>query len=119
MERDYAMGIVQREADRVLQLANTKGHDNDNGAGGESDGTQIAHLAARVPSCPEWDFAQLVQHLGNVYNWVGTIVEGRLLAPPGAEIAQRPDDMSATAWLADRLDRLLRALTEVPADAAV
>jgi uncharacterized protein (TIGR03083 family) len=101
MERDYTIGIVQREAERVLRLA---------------DGPS-ADLAAPVASCPEWDFAALLNHLGNVYNWAGTIVERRLLAPPGREIPPRPDGVSPQAWLADRLDRILAAFREVPDDA--
>jgi uncharacterized protein (TIGR03083 family) len=139
MERDYAIGIVQREAERVLQLANAgadadaSADNNDHGsadanvsadysanASADNNDNVGAGLTARVPSCPEWDFAELVKHLGNVYNWVGTIVEGRLPAPPsGADIPTRPDGMSAAAWLSDRLDRLLDALKEVPADAAM
>jgi uncharacterized protein (TIGR03083 family) len=101
MERDYAVGIVQREAERVLQLANSDGAD----------------LTAPVPSCPDWDFLQLVKHLGNVYNWAGTIVEGRLTAPPGPEMPRQPEGVSNMDWLSDRLDRILLALREVPEDA--
>jgi uncharacterized protein (TIGR03083 family) len=101
MERDYAIGMLQREAERVLQLANVDGADP----------------TAPVPSCPDWDFAELLKHLGNIYNWAGTIVEGRLSAPPGPELPRRPQGMSPEAWLADRLDRILAALRDVPDDA--
>jgi uncharacterized protein (TIGR03083 family) len=103
MERDDAITIVQREAGRVLELAN----------GGCAD------LSTPVPTCSEWDFAELLKHLGNVYNWAGTIVEGRLLAPPGPEIPRRPDGLSVNAWLGDRLERLLAALRAVPDDAVM
>jgi uncharacterized protein (TIGR03083 family) len=113
MERDYAIGIVQREAGRVLKLAHGKGDDGSAKAGGG------AGLGAPVPSCPEWDFANLVKHLGNAYNWAGTIVEGRLTAPPGPEIPRRPDGMGPADWLADRLDRLLVVFREVPEEATM
>jgi uncharacterized protein (TIGR03083 family) len=101
MERDYAVGILQREAERVLQLANVDGAD----------------LSAPVPSCPDWDFTGLLKHVGNVYNWAGTIVAGPLDAPPGPELPRRPDGMSPQDWLADRLDRILTVLRDVPDDA--
>jgi uncharacterized protein (TIGR03083 family) len=100
MERDYAVGIIQREAERVLQLANIEGAD----------------LTAPVPSCPDWDFLTLVRHLGNVYNWAGTIVEERLPAPPGPEMPRQPEAMSPVDWLSDRLDRILAVLRHVPED---
>jgi uncharacterized protein (TIGR03083 family) len=116
MERDYAIGIVQREAGRVLQLAQGKG---EGGGGKDQSAVGDAQLGLHVPSCPEWDFADLVKHLGNVYNWAGTIVEGRLPAPPGPEIPRRPDGMALSDWLEDRLDRLVTILREVPDDATM
>jgi len=103
MDRDRAISIVQREAGRVLELANASGGD----------------LAVPVPSCPDWDFAELVKHLGNVYNWVGTIVEGRLLAPPGPEMPRRTKETSPPDWMASRLDRLVGALRDAPGEELV
>lgn len=94
---------MNREAGRVLELATFAGAD----------------LAARVPSCPDWDFAELVKHLGNIYNWAATVVEGRLLAPPGPDIPRRPGAMGSPEWMADRLDRLVTALREAPRDALI
>lgn len=78
-----------------------------------------ADLAAPVPCCPGWDLEDVVIHLGRVYNWAGTIVVDRLLASPGRAIPQRPDTMSPTDWMADRLARLVGALRETPDDVAI
>jgi len=102
MERHHAISVLQREAGRVLQLA-----------------SDYDRLAAPVPSCPGWDLADVVKHLGNVYNWVATIVDGRLAAPPGPEIPRRPADMGPGDWMADRLDRVVSVLTSAPDDAVM
>jgi len=103
MERDYAIAVLQREARRVLALA-----------GGTADSEA---LGRPVPCCPGWSLADVVKHLGNVYNWAGTVVEGRLAQPPsGDAIPRRPEDMSAPEWMSDRLDRLVSVLAEVPGD---
>jgi uncharacterized protein (TIGR03083 family) len=103
MERDRAVAIVEREAGRLLALATAPGAD----------------LAAPVPSCPGWDLEDVVIHLGRVYNWAGTIVADGLLASPGGAIPQRPETMSPTDWMADRLARLVGALRETPNDVSI
>lgn len=103
MDRDKAIATVDREAARVLELA------------AASD-----NLASPVISCPGWDVDDLLKHLGNVYNWVGTIVEGRLQAPPSKSGTPRhPDATSSGEWMADRLIRLSKALREAPDDVLI
>ncbi|HEV2360101.1 MAG TPA: maleylpyruvate isomerase family mycothiol-dependent enzyme [Acidimicrobiales bacterium] len=73
-----------------------------------------------VPSCPEWDFEALVTHLARVYNFAGTIVVERLQGPPGpGDLPPQPDGMPVADYLTDRLERLVTALTEVPAEEPV
>ncbi len=101
MERDFALGVLEREAGRVLELA------------AEDDG----RLGLPAPSCPDWTLDDVVKHLGNVYNWAATIVDGRLLEPPVRDaLPRRPGQLASPDWMTDRLDRLIRALREVPAD---
>jgi uncharacterized protein (TIGR03083 family) len=106
MERDHAICVLEREARRILVLAGS-------GTGGDL-------LARSVPSCPDWTFGEVVKHLGNVYNWAGTVVEGRLSQPPRRDaLPRRPEHMSSPEWMSDRLDRLVVALSKVPEDADV
>src|ERR1700728_2339939 len=47
-----------------------------------SEGAALAdaadgHLERPVPSCPEWDVAQLVIHTGGVHRWVCQVVAAR------------------------------------------
>ena len=100
MDRDLALTRIEAEAGRFLELATAGGAD----------------LSAPVPSCPDWDLARLVLHLGDVYNWVGTIVGGALLEPP-ADLPRRPEGIDPPDWTADRLTRLLTALRDSPDDA--
>ncbi|MDA8264172.1 MAG: maleylpyruvate isomerase family mycothiol-dependent enzyme [Actinomycetota bacterium] len=103
MERTDAIAVINREGERVLELARMS---ND-------------ALAAPVPTCPGWDLGDLVKHLGNVYNWAGTVVAGCLQAPPGKDIERRPGGMSTPDWMADRLGRLTATLAATPSDALI
>ncbi|MHB1511485.1 MAG: maleylpyruvate isomerase family mycothiol-dependent enzyme [Acidimicrobiales bacterium] len=103
MERTEAIATINREGTRVLELA----------------GMSTDALAAPVPTCPGWNLDDLVEHLGNVYNWAGTIVAERLQTPPGPGIARRPKAMSSAAWMADRLSRLTATLAATPSDAMI
>lgn len=100
MDRDLAMREIEAQAGRFLELATATGAD----------------LSVPVPACPGWDFGRLVLHLGDVYNWAGTIVEGRLQESP-ADLPRRPKGINPPDWTADRLPRLLAALGDCPDDA--
>ena len=102
MNRDCAVGDLRREGTAIIQLA---------GAG---------DLDAAVPSCPGWTVAALLKHLGNVYNWAGTIVLEQLQdAPHRDRLPRRGDTETDLEWMSHRLDRLVAALDAVPADAVV
>ncbi len=104
MDRGLAVSGIERESARMLDLATAPGAD----------------LGARVPSCPDWDFDQLLGHLAGVFNWVGTIVELRSQGPPaGSEIPPRGKTTTSPEWLTSRRHRLLEALQSVPADALI
>jgi uncharacterized protein (TIGR03083 family) len=67
-----------------------------------------------VPSCPEWHVADLVAHVGRVWDWAATIVE---LGEP-AERPDSPDDLDQgpfLAWAAEQAGRITGVLgTAVP-----
>jgi uncharacterized protein (TIGR03083 family) len=54
-------------------------------------GARTAGLDARVPSCPEWDVAELLSHIGRIHRWVTAIVEeGGDSAATGGERSAEP-----------------------------
>ncbi|MER7133321.1 maleylpyruvate isomerase family mycothiol-dependent enzyme [Streptosporangium saharense] len=77
-----------------------------------------ADLAAPVPSCPEWNLAQLLRHVGHGHRWAETIVRTRASAPPPdtalrdlpADVPQDPAELDV--WLADGARRLAETLRE-------
>jgi hypothetical protein len=76
-----------------------------------------ADPTARVPSCPDWNAADLLWHLTEVQLFWGTIVRDRLTDPDAAEAARpdRPDDFVALLALFERATaELIDALTTTP-----
>jgi uncharacterized protein (TIGR03083 family) len=70
-----------------------------------------ADPAARVPSCPDWDAADLLWHLGEVQWFWGTVVAERLQSVDGLEPPPRPAAYDALAtFLEEQCDRLVAAL---------
>jgi uncharacterized protein (TIGR03083 family) len=75
---------------------------------------------AQVPTCPEWDTAALVGHVGGVHRWVAGMVESR-----AAERAQFPappagsDIDGLLDWFDEGAGNLLSALETVDPDDAV
>jgi uncharacterized protein (TIGR03083 family) len=73
--------------------------------------------SARVPTCPDWDAADLLWHLTEVQLFWGAIVRDRLSDPAAAEAAKpaRPDDFGALLTLFDHATvALLDALASTP-----
>lgn len=104
MERDYALAVLEREARRLLEVV----------------GSDDERLGLAVPCCPGWALADVVEHLGRVYNWAGTIVGDRLSEPPSRDtLPRRPEHVALPDWMADRLVRLVGALSDVPGDATM
>jgi uncharacterized protein (TIGR03083 family) len=76
-----------------------------------------ADRSARVPTCPDWDAADLLWHLTEVQLFWGAIVRERLSDPDAAEAAkpERPDDFRALLTLFDQATvALLDALASTP-----
>ena len=82
-----------------------------------------ADPAARVPSCPDWNVADLVWHLGEVHWFWSTDIEVRAKTHDDVEAAERPtrpDDYGELiAFGRSQADRMLRLLDENADDVAV
>lgn len=78
---------------------------------------------APVPTCPEWNLAQLFRHVGRGNRWSAQIVADRLDRPldprsvPGGKPPDDPD--AAIAWLHDSAQQLVDAVDATGADTAV
>ncbi|MFF9625160.1 maleylpyruvate isomerase family mycothiol-dependent enzyme [Streptomyces griseosporeus] len=82
-------------------------------------------LTARVPTCPGWNFGQLLRHVGGTHRWADTVVRTRATEPVPDTLVNEVfhyDDKDPAAlrdWLAEGARRLTDALTEAGPDARV
>jgi uncharacterized protein (TIGR03083 family) len=66
-------------------------------------------LAARVPGCPDWTLADLVEHLGGVQMfWAVAVTEASPSGPPSVDFESPTGDL--VGWSASCTSRLLDAL---------
>jgi uncharacterized protein (TIGR03083 family) len=81
-----------------------------------------ADLTVPVPSCPGWNVAQLLRHLGGGLRWAEEIVRTRPTGPPDdthfREVSDRPDP-GLGGWVAEAGRTLADALQEAGPDADV
>lgn len=97
MERDRYLTLLRADGD-VLAAAASK------------------DLAAHVPSCPEWDVAELVRHTSEVHRHKAAII--RAGGQPWDDRETGPEDPSEVlGWYREGLDDLIR-LFETTADDA-
>ena len=88
-----------------------------------SDGDLLAEAArgsldARVPSCPEWDMADLVRHTAQVHRNRTVLARlGNTEYPEGLAREPGPNDDGLLDWYREGLDGLISALREVGPDA--
>lgn len=84
-----------------------------------------ADLTASVPSCPDWNLAQLLRHLGAAHRWVEEIVRTRATAPPpDTALRVLPRDTTESpaqlaAWLTEGAELLAGALRSAGPDTAI
>jgi uncharacterized protein (TIGR03083 family) len=78
----------------------------------------VASLDVRVPSCPDWSFADLIWHLGRVQRfWASVIRAGSDGEPEFPPEAQGPSEAGELeAWFRTSTTELLAALDETPWD---
>nr|BFD94749.1 maleylpyruvate isomerase family mycothiol-dependent enzyme [Kitasatospora sp. Xyl93] len=91
------------------------------------EGTRLAEAAARtepsapVPTCPEWQSADLLRHIGSVHRWAAAIVSRGLRAPldeAGAQaaIGPLPPDAELLGWYREGHAALVDTLIAAPVD---
>lgn len=99
----YGQGLV----DQTAKFAETAGR---------------AAVDAQVPTCPEWNLRQLVEHLGQTTYWVAAIVQNRVSDPSQLPTSyeELPADPEAwTSWLTEGATRLAAACADAGSDAPV
>jgi uncharacterized protein (TIGR03083 family) len=69
-----------------------------------------------VPSCPGWDVAKLVLHVGLVHTWAGESVRRRTPEAVDFTKPRAPEGPSRVAWLRDATASLLEALATAAED---
>lgn len=75
-----------------------------------ADALAAAPLGARVPSCPDWDAADLAYHLGEVQDFWGNLVAQAPMGPDDLEETVRRPDGELVSFLRTRTAALLDAL---------
>ncbi|MFE1173583.1 maleylpyruvate isomerase family mycothiol-dependent enzyme [Streptomyces sp. NPDC058773] len=82
-------------------------------------------LTAAVPSCPDWNLAQLLRHLGEAHRWVEELVRTRATEPPpDTALRDLPRDTTETpaalaAWLTEGARLLADTLRAAGPDARI
>jgi uncharacterized protein (TIGR03083 family) len=74
-------------------------------------------LTQPVPSCPGWDLAAVVTHVGRAYRWVTEIVDTHAADEVRLDDVTGPDDTTdLVGWFEDALAALLETLTNETPD---
>jgi uncharacterized protein (TIGR03083 family) len=74
-------------------------------------GTAASGLDRPIPSCPDWDMAKLILHVGLVHTWAGECVRRR--ATEGVDrstLPRAPEGTARVAWLGAATASLIDAL---------
>ncbi len=104
MDRSTTLDSVDLESSRFL-LAISNG---------------VASLDTPVPSCPGWDVAQLVSHLGFIYSRVALVVGARRMGVPDRdELPAAPDGEARLGWFAEQRTAMLAAIENADDDTLV
>ncbi|MER8184739.1 maleylpyruvate isomerase family mycothiol-dependent enzyme [Kitasatospora sp. NPDC094015] len=76
-------------------------------------GAAAGSLALPVPTCPDWNVADLLFHTGEVFGFWRRIADGELAGPEGYQEPDRPADDELVAWYEDESARLAAVLEQV------
>ncbi len=96
-----AVARIQREAERIAQIADTHA------------------LDARVPGCPEWDVEALLRHQGRVHRWAGKTVRERLQSWLREDFVGPKEPAALVAWFREGAVQLVEALRGTPQSVAI
>jgi uncharacterized protein (TIGR03083 family) len=75
-------------------------------------------LEARVPSCPDWNVKELVEHTGTVHRHIAERLRGYDGDKPPQIVEAPSDDAGLFEWYDSGLDALVNLLESIPADAS-
>jgi uncharacterized protein (TIGR03083 family) len=84
------------------------------------DAIDGADLGRAVPTCPGWDIAELVRHLGSVHRWAAAMVRDRAterLRREDLDLELPADGRDPGAWLSVGGDALVATLRRADPDA--
>jgi uncharacterized protein (TIGR03083 family) len=87
-----------------------------------AESARAAGPDARVPTAPEWNAADLVEHLGHTQNWVAEILERRITDPtqlPTEMVAMPADPQAWSDWLVESSGRAAAAASDAALEAPV
>ena len=76
------------------------------------DAATSAGLDAAVPSCPQWQVRDVLQHVGQVHRWARSYVDGGRTSPPddNDRPAEIPPDEELLEWFRDGHAALVQSL---------
>ncbi|MFF7725431.1 maleylpyruvate isomerase family mycothiol-dependent enzyme [Streptomyces sp. NPDC008001] len=85
-----------------------------------ADTVEGSDLATPVPSCPDWNLADLTRHTGSVHRWFTVLLRQRIQQPPTSrevdlQLPERPEDYPD--WLARSAAESAKAFAATDPDA--
>ena len=93
MHRDDHLASLTRDGRRIAELARTD-------------------LTARVPTCPDWSLADLIEHTGRVHRWmIAASREQTDGSPEGAKDDGPADGESLGEWFQRGVDEAVRVMS--------
>ena len=95
MDMTQALSVIEERSARLVAAA------------------ERGSLAAPVPSCPGWDVAELLRHIGSVQRWSATMVERRIQSRlPRNDLPPPPPDAELVTWVRAGSAFLVKTLRE-------
>jgi uncharacterized protein (TIGR03083 family) len=86
-----------------------------------SDGYRLRAAATqgldrRIPTCPDWDMAALVAHVGSGHRWFADIVQARATEDPRRFPSAPADTRALLTWYDEGFVGLIEVLSAIPPD---
>lgn len=85
----------------------------------KAEGESFAEFAERsmdrsIPSCPKWNGAELVYHLGRVHRMFDDVLTRSVIDTAQLVRIERPDDSVLLSWYREGLQGLVTTMTNTP-----